>query len=133
ARPRAPCAARCGRDGTRDEIDAAMLDAHWTVDTRAVILLVQAYARLRAGLPPRTPGGRVMMMTSGQDIAGGMPDELAYALQKGALASVTRSRATGRAHPAAPRQTGQPRPRATGQQTGHAVHGKPPPLPARAE
>ena len=34
------------------------------------------------------------MMTSGQDIAGGMPGEIAYALQKGALASVTRSLST---------------------------------------
>lgn len=83
-----------GDDGTLDTIDAAMLDSHWAVDTRSVILLVQAYARLRAGLPPRTPGGRVVMMTSGQDIAGGMPDEIAYSLQKGALASATRSLAT---------------------------------------
>lgn len=86
--------ARSGRDGALDEIDASMLDAHWAVDTRSVILLVQAYARLRADLAPRPPGGRVMMMTSGQDSAGGMPGELAYALQKGALASVTRSLAT---------------------------------------
>ncbi|KOG15232.1 SDR family oxidoreductase [Streptomyces viridochromogenes] len=79
-----------GSDGTLDEIDAAMLDAHWAVDTRAVLLLVQAHARLR----PPGPGGRVVMMTSGQDIAGGMPGEIAYALQKGALASITRSLAT---------------------------------------
>ncbi|MFE2813060.1 SDR family oxidoreductase [Streptomyces nigra] len=79
-----------GGDGTLDEIDAAMLDAHWTVDTRSVLLLVQAHARLR----PAGPGGRVVMMTSGQDIAGGMPGEIAYALQKGALASITRSLAT---------------------------------------
>ncbi|MEO3977471.1 SDR family oxidoreductase [Streptomyces sp. CAU 1734] len=83
-----------GRDGTLLDIDAEMLDAHWAVDTRSVILLVRAYTRLRAGLPPRTPGGRVVMMTSGQDIAGGMPGELAYALAKGALASVTRSLST---------------------------------------
>ncbi|MFC7908375.1 SDR family oxidoreductase [Streptomyces nigra] len=76
-----------GGDGTLDEIDAAMLDAHWAVDTRSVLLLVQAHARLR----PVGPGGRVVMMTSGQDIAGGMPGEIAYALQKGALASITRS------------------------------------------
>ncbi|MFG1668433.1 SDR family oxidoreductase [Streptomyces sp. Y7] len=76
-----------GCDGTLDEIDAAMLDTHWAVDTRAVLLLVQAHARLR----PAGPGGRVVMMTSGQDIADGMPGEIAYALQKGALASVTRS------------------------------------------
>ncbi|MFE4669275.1 SDR family oxidoreductase [Streptomyces sp. NPDC056716] len=82
--------ARSGRDGTLDEIDAEMLDAHWAVDTRSVLLLAQAFARQPE--PPR--GGRVMMMTSGQDIAGGMPGELAYALQKGALASVTRSLST---------------------------------------
>ncbi|MFJ7294658.1 SDR family oxidoreductase [Streptomyces collinus] len=82
--------AQSGFDGSLDEIDAAMLDRHWSVDTRAVLLLVQAHARSR----PPGPGGRVMMMTSGQDIAGGMPGEIAYALQKGALASITRSLAT---------------------------------------
>ncbi|ELS51603.1 SDR family oxidoreductase [Streptomyces viridochromogenes] len=79
-----------GSDGTLDEIDAAMLDAHWAVDTRSVLLLVQAHARLR----PPGPGGRVVLMTSGQDIANGMPGEIAYALQKGALASITRSLST---------------------------------------
>ncbi|KUL33208.1 SDR family oxidoreductase [Streptomyces regalis] len=79
-----------GSDGTLEEVDAAMLDAHWAVDTRSVLLLVQAHARLR----PAGPGGRVVMMTSGQDIAGGMPGEIAYALQKGALASITRSLST---------------------------------------
>lgn len=83
-----------GRDGSLDAIDAAMLDAHWAVDARSVILLVQAYARLRATLPSRMPGGRIAMMTSGQDIAGGMPGEVAYSLQKGALASATRTLAT---------------------------------------
>ncbi|MEU2744730.1 SDR family oxidoreductase [Streptomyces collinus] len=82
--------AQSGFDGSLDEIDTAMLDRHWSVDTRAVLLLVQAHARSR----PPGPGGRVMMMTSGQDIAGGMPGEIAYALQKGALASITRSLAT---------------------------------------
>ncbi|MFD5569245.1 SDR family oxidoreductase [Streptomyces cadmiisoli] len=80
-----------GSDGPLDAIDATMLDAHWAVDTRSVLLLVQAYARQRTGLPPGSPGGRVVMMTSGQDIASGMPHEIAYALQKGALASITRS------------------------------------------
>ncbi|MFD7296280.1 SDR family oxidoreductase [Streptomyces sp. NPDC059897] len=79
-----------GGDGTLDTIDAAMLDAHWAVDARSVVLLVQAYARHREA----APGGRVVMMTSGQDIADGMPGEIAYALQKGALASITRSLAT---------------------------------------
>ncbi|MFI6644143.1 SDR family oxidoreductase [Streptomyces sp. NPDC050504] len=83
-----------GSDGTLDAIDAGMLDAHWATNTRSVVLLVQAYARLRAALPAGTPGGRVLMMTSGQDNAGGMPHEIAYALAKGALASATRTLAT---------------------------------------
>ncbi|MFJ9173085.1 SDR family oxidoreductase [Streptomyces sp. NPDC102360] len=82
-----------GTDGTLDTIDAAMLDAHWAVDARSVLLLVQAFARHRTAYEG-VPGGRVVMMTSGQDIADGMPGEIAYALQKGALASITRSLAT---------------------------------------
>ncbi|RSN55820.1 3-ketoacyl-ACP reductase [Streptomyces sp. WAC 04229] len=109
-----------GSDGTLDTIDAAMLDAHWQVDTRSVLLLVQAYARHRAALPPRTPGGRVVMMTSGQDIAGGMPGEIAYALQKGALASVTRSLATTLAEHAVTVNAVNPGPVDTGYLTGDA-------------
>ncbi|MEU8911846.1 SDR family oxidoreductase [Streptomyces nigrescens] len=80
-----------GGDGSLDAIDAAMLDAHWAVDARSVILLAQAYARRR---PAGLPGGRIVMMTSGQDLGGGMPEEIAYGLAKGALASATRSLAT---------------------------------------
>ncbi|GAA3029091.1 SDR family oxidoreductase [Streptomyces glomeratus] len=107
-----------GSDGTLDTVDAALLDAHWVVDTRSVLLLVQAYARLRAGLPPGGPGGRVVMMTSGQDLAGGMPGEIAYALQKGALASVTRSLATTLAEHAVTVNTVNPGPVDTGYLTG---------------
>ena len=107
-----------GSDGTLDTIDAEMLDAHWAVDTRSVLLLVQAYARLRADLPSRTPGGRVVMMTSGQDHGGGMPDEMAYALQKGALASITRSLATTLAEHAITVNTVNPGPVDTGYATG---------------
>ncbi|MFC7308034.1 SDR family oxidoreductase [Streptomyces monticola] len=99
-----------GDDGTLDAIDAGNLDRHWAVDTRSVILLVQAYARLRAEPASRTPGGRVVMMTSGQDIAGGMAWELAYALQKGALASITRSLATALAEHAVTVNTVNPGP-----------------------
>ncbi|MFF5253530.1 SDR family oxidoreductase [Streptomyces leeuwenhoekii] len=109
-----------GCDGPLDALDAAMLDAHWAVDTRSVLLLVQAHARLRAALPPRTPGGRVVMMTSGQDIAGGMPGEIAYALQKGALASITRSLATTLAEYAVTVNTVNPGPVDTGYLTGEA-------------
>ncbi|MFD8999690.1 SDR family oxidoreductase [Streptomyces sp. NPDC059582] len=107
-----------GSDGTLDAIDAAMLDAHWAVDARSVLLLVQAYARLRAALPSRTPGGRVVMMTSGQDLGGGMPDEIAYALQKGALASVARSLSTTLAEHAVTVNTVNPGPVDTGYATG---------------
>ncbi|GAO10606.1 putative oxidoreductase [Streptomyces lydicamycinicus] len=78
-------------DGALDTIDAAMLDAHWAVNTRSVILLAQAYARRR---PAGLPGGRIVLMTSGQDLGDGMPEEIAYGLAKGALASATRSLAT---------------------------------------
>ncbi|MEV7426453.1 SDR family oxidoreductase [Streptomyces sp. NPDC091212] len=109
-----------GSDGTLDTIDAAMLDAHWAVDTRSVILLVQAYARLRAALPARTPGGRVVMMTSGQDLAGGMPGEIAYGLAKGALASATRSLSTALADAAVTVNTVNPGPVDTDYLTGAA-------------
>ncbi|WP_327358142.1 SDR family oxidoreductase [Streptomyces sp. NBC_01304] len=112
-----------GSDGELDAIDAEMLDRHWDVDTRSVILLVQAYARLRAQLPPRTPGGRVVMMTSGQDIAGGMPGEIAYALQKGALASATRTLATALAELAVTVNTVNPGPVDTGYLSGDAYDG----------
>ncbi|MFG2948203.1 SDR family oxidoreductase [Streptomyces adustus] len=107
-----------GSDGTLDTVDATMLDAHWAVDARSVLLLVQAYARLRAALPPRTAGGRVVMMTSGQDHAGGMPDEIAYALQKGALASVTRSLSTTLAEHGVTVNTVNPGPVDTGYASG---------------
>ncbi|MFP3986220.1 SDR family oxidoreductase [Streptomyces sp. E11-3] len=109
-----------GDDGPLDTIDAAMLDKHWAVDTRSVILLVQAYARLRGTLSPRTPGGRVVMMTSGQDIGGGMPAELAYGLQKGALASATRTLATALADLAVTVNTVNPGPVDTGYLDGEA-------------
>src|SRR5580658_7813680 len=76
-------AARFGPLGT---LDAAMLDAHWAVNTRSAILLAQAFAAQHDG----RPGGRVIFMTSGQDL-GPMPGEVAYAASKGALASITRT------------------------------------------
>ncbi|MGW4659044.1 SDR family oxidoreductase [Streptomyces sp. NPDC004279] len=109
-----------GSDGTLDTVDAAMLDAHWAVDTRSVLLLAQAYARRRAATPAAGTGGRVVMMTSGQDIAGGMPEEIAYALQKGALASITRSLATALAERGVTVNTVNPGPVDTDYLTGDA-------------
>jgi 3-oxoacyl-[acyl-carrier protein] reductase len=78
--------ARSGGDGPLGTLTAAMLDAHWAVNTRAVILLAQAFAAQHDG----RPGGRVVFMTSGQDL-GPMTSEVAYAASKGALASITRT------------------------------------------
>lgn len=78
--------ARSGGDGALGELDAGMLDAHWAVNTRSTILLTQAFARQHDG----RAGGRVVFMTSGQDL-GPMSDEVAYAASKGALASITRT------------------------------------------
>jgi 3-oxoacyl-[acyl-carrier protein] reductase len=76
--------ARSGGDGPLGSLTAAMLDAHWAVNTRSVILLAQAFAAQHDG----RPGGRIVFMTSGQEL-GPMPDEVAYAASKGALASIT--------------------------------------------
>jgi 3-oxoacyl-[acyl-carrier protein] reductase len=81
-----------GSDGPLDSVDEDMLDAHWAVDARSVILLIQSFARLPR--PEDAPTGRVVVMTSGQDVRGGMPDEICYALAKGALASSVRTLAT---------------------------------------
>ena len=78
--------ARSGGDGALGALTAAMLDAHWAVNTRSVILLAQAFAAQHDG----RPGGRIVFITSGQDL-GPMPGEVAYAASKGALASITQT------------------------------------------
>jgi 3-oxoacyl-[acyl-carrier protein] reductase len=78
--------ARSGGDGPLGTLDAQMLDAHWAVNTRSTILLTQAFAARHDG----RPGGRVIFMTSGQDL-GPMTGEVAYAASKGALASITKT------------------------------------------
>ena len=78
--------ARGGGDGPLGALDAALLDAHWAVNTRSTILLTQAFAAQHDG----RPGGRVIFMTSGQDL-GPMTGEVAYAASKGALASITKT------------------------------------------
>src|ERR1700733_3754083 len=83
--------ARSGGDGPLGTLDAQMLDAHWAVNTRSTILLAQTFAARHDG----RPGGRVIFMTSGQDL-GPMPGEVAYAASKGALASITRTLAVPR-------------------------------------
>jgi 3-oxoacyl-[acyl-carrier protein] reductase len=75
-----------GGDGPLGTLDAALLDAIWAVNTRSTILLTQAFAARHDG----RPGGRVILMTSGQDL-GPMTGEVAYAASKGALASITKT------------------------------------------
>jgi 3-oxoacyl-[acyl-carrier protein] reductase len=75
-----------GGDGPLGSLDAALLDAIWAVNTRSTILLTQAFAARHDG----RPGGRVIFMTSGQDL-GPMTGEVAYAASKGALASITKT------------------------------------------
>jgi 3-oxoacyl-[acyl-carrier protein] reductase len=59
-----------------------------------------------------------MMMTSGQDLSGGMPGEVAYGLAKGALASATRTLATSLADLAVTVNTVNPGPVDTDYRTG---------------
>jgi 3-oxoacyl-[acyl-carrier protein] reductase len=101
--------ARSGGDGPLRAQTAEMLDAHWSVNTRSTILLTRAFAAQHDG----RPGGRVIFMTSGQDL-GPMRDEVAYAASKGALASITRTLADELADRAITLNTVNPGPVDTG-------------------
>jgi 3-oxoacyl-[acyl-carrier protein] reductase len=101
--------ARSGGDGPLGTLDAGLLDAHWAVNARSAILLAQSFAARHDG----RPGGRVIFMTSGQDLAP-MTGEVAYAASKGALASVTRTLADHLADQAITLNTVNPGPVDTG-------------------
>jgi 3-oxoacyl-[acyl-carrier protein] reductase len=107
--------ARSGADGPLGTLDAAMLDGHWAVNTRSAILLAQAFAARHDG----RPGGRIIFMTSGQDL-GPMTGEIAYAASKGALASITRTLADYLADRPITLNTVQPGPVDTGYATPEA-------------
>ena len=72
-------------DGALGALSAEVLDGHWAADARSVILLVQAFSERH---DDTRPGGRVVMMTSGQHL-GPLPGEVAYAAAKAALAGIT--------------------------------------------
>lgn len=78
--------ARSGGDGTLAEATASMLDAHWAVNARSALLL----ARELAGQHDGRPGGRIVFLTSGQEL-GPMPGEVCYAAAKAALAGITKT------------------------------------------
>jgi 3-oxoacyl-[acyl-carrier protein] reductase len=69
---------------TLEQLTADEMDRSYAVNTRAVLLLVQAFAAQHDG----RPGGRVVLFTSGQ-YQGAMPGELPYVASKGALHQVT--------------------------------------------
>jgi 3-oxoacyl-[acyl-carrier protein] reductase len=69
-----------------EQLTAAELDLSHAVNTRATLLLAQAFAAQHDG----RPGGRLLFFTSGQ-YHGAMPDELPYIATKGALHQLTRS------------------------------------------
>jgi 3-oxoacyl-[acyl-carrier protein] reductase len=72
--------------GELEQLTASHIDRHLAVNVRAGLLLVKAFAAQHDG----RDGGRVVLMTSGQDL-GPMPSELAYAASKGALHQITTS------------------------------------------
>ena len=72
--------------GTLEELAAEEIDRHLIVNVRATMLLAQHFARQHA----RSEGGRIVMLSSGQQLAP-MPDELAYVASKGALIPLTTS------------------------------------------
>ncbi len=78
------------RDGI-DNLTAAILDATYAINLRAMALLCAEYARRHSG----RPHGRIVNLTSGQSL-GGMPGELAYAATKGAVEAFTVSLAADR-------------------------------------
>jgi 3-oxoacyl-[acyl-carrier protein] reductase len=73
--------------GGLEEVTAEQIDIHMAVNLRGSLLLVKEFA---ARHDDSRPGGRVVLMTSGQHLTP-MPDELAYAASKGAIHQITSS------------------------------------------
>lgn len=73
--------------GALEDLTVDEIDAHLEVNVRGTLLLIKAWA---ARHDDNRPGGRVVLMTSGQHL-GPMPGELAYIASKGALHQLTRS------------------------------------------
>lgn len=68
-------------------VTAAELDRCWAVNTRASLLLAQAFG---AAFDTERRDGRIVFFTSGQHL-GPMGDEIAYAVSKGAIQQMTAS------------------------------------------
>ena len=70
--------------GDLKRLDADQLDRAFAVNVRATALLCKEFVHRWTG----ARGGRIINLTSGQGI-GPMPDELAYAMTKGAVDALT--------------------------------------------
>jgi 3-oxoacyl-[acyl-carrier protein] reductase len=70
---------------TLEELTSEEIDRHLIINIRAVLLLIQEYAKQHDG----RPGGRIILLTSGQHL-GPMP-HMAYVASKGALHQLTAS------------------------------------------
>jgi 3-oxoacyl-[acyl-carrier protein] reductase len=77
-----------------ENVTAEELDLAWAINARAVVLLVQAFAVHHDAV---RPNARIILFTSGQHLAA-MPDELPYAISKGAVHQMTRSLSDALAH-----------------------------------
>jgi 3-oxoacyl-[acyl-carrier protein] reductase len=67
-------------------MDGPMLDRHYAVNVRGMAMLTRAFVAQFTG----SSGGRIINLTSGQG-QGPMPEELAYAMSKGAVEAFTTS------------------------------------------
>jgi 3-oxoacyl-[acyl-carrier protein] reductase len=92
-----------------DDVTADELDLSFAVNARGSILLAQAFAAQHDG----TRGGRIVLMTSGQG-GSAMPEELAYAVSKGAIQQMTRTLAAHLMHRGITVNTINPGPTDTG-------------------
>lgn len=73
-------------NGGIDDLTAEMIDRHYAVNMRGMLLLCHEFVRRWR----KTSGGRIINLTSGQGLTP-MPDELAYIATKGAVEAVTLS------------------------------------------
>jgi 3-oxoacyl-[acyl-carrier protein] reductase len=74
-------------NGALEQLTAADIDQHFSVNVRSTLLLIQAFA---AQHQDDRAGGRVILLTTGQGLMP-MTGELAYAASKGALQQITLS------------------------------------------
>lgn len=100
-----------------EQLTAAEIDLSYAVNTRATLLLLQAFA---AHHNDTRPGGRVVLFTSGQ-YHGAMPDELTYIAAKAAVHELTPSLAVHLARRSITVNCVNPGPNDTGWADPHTV------------